>query len=298
MTLASGEVAAEQQSETGRRRSKLSVTDLLAVAAPTGLLTGILYYFGYVSTKTYYAYFGVSLSVLNFPTSRYLISNADTFFKPAATLLIILIVVFIVHHLLVHVLKQARKRWARSVTLGLSVLGMVLAGIGLFGLYGPSGGLLSAISLAGAGLVLEYSVWMASHYAALPPRASSLIHTGANLRRGLITALVLTATFWAITDLAYQRGIATASLVQLSLPLQSQAVVYSAEDLHLPVPANDVTTLGGRDTAYHFRYDGLRPLVYAQGRWFLLPVGWTADNGETVIVLEDDPSRVRVDLAP
>ena len=58
------------------------------------------------------------------------------------------------------------------------------------------------------------------------------------------------------------------------------------------------TRLGGQDTAYHFRYIGLRLLVYAQGRWFLLPAGWTATNGSTVIVLDDDPGHVRVDLAP
>jgi hypothetical protein len=298
MTQASEEVAAEQPAGPGRLRAKLSVSDLLAIAGPTGLLTGILYYFGYVSTKAYYAYFGVSLSALNLPTSSYLIDDADTFFKPAATLLIILVAVFAVHHLLVHVLKRAGVRCSRWVALSLCAVAAVLAGIGLFGLYGGSGGLWSAISLAAAGLVLEYSMWMAPRYAALPPRISALIHTGVNLRRGLILALVVTATFWATTDLAYQQGIATASLVQLSLPLQSQAVVYSADDLHLPIPAQNVTPLGGKDTAYHFRYNGLRPLVYAQGRWFLLPVGWTADNGSSVIVLQDDPGLIRVDLAP
>jgi hypothetical protein len=298
VTAANGEeAAAEHHPDVDRQRLKLSARDVLAIVTPTGLLTGILYYFGYVSTKAYYGYFGVSLSALNLSASSYLISNADTFFKPAATLLIILIGLFVVHYLLVYALKRAGERWARAVALGLCLLAAVFAGIGLFGLYGPSGGLLSAISLAAAGLVLEYGVWLASRYGALSPRISGL-RTGVNLRRGLIIALVVTAAFWATTDLAYQQGIATASLVQLSLPLQPQAVVYSAEDLHLPVSAYNVTSLGGADTAYHFRYDGLRPLVYAQGRWFLLPVTWTPDNGETVIVLEDDPSRVRVDLAP
>jgi hypothetical protein len=54
----------------------------------------------------------------------------------------------------------------------------------------------------------------------------------------------------------------------------------------------------GKDTAYHFRYTGLSPLVYAQDRWFLLPVGWTAGAASPVIVLGDDPGRIRVNLAP
>jgi hypothetical protein len=80
--------------------------------------------------------------------------------------------------------------------------------------------------------------------------------------------------------------------------LESQAVVYSQNDLHLSGPYVGVAVLSGKNTAYHFRYNGLRPLVYANNRWFLLPVGWTHNNGLTVIVLQDDPDRVRVDLAP
>jgi hypothetical protein len=260
MTAARGPAeAAGETSGPGRIRSRISLADVLTVAAPTGVLTGILYYFGYVSTRAYYAYFGVSLSALDLPTSSYLISDAQTFFKPAATLLIALIVLFAVHRLLAHVLHGARERWARWVVLILVVAALVLAVFGLAGLYGPWGDLWSALALAAAGLVLEYSIWMAPHYAAaMPAGVSRLAHTGVNLRRGLVIALVVTAAFWATTDLAYQQGMDTASLVQLSLPLQSQAVVYSADNLHLPVPAQNVTALGGKDTAYHFRYNGTR----------------------------------------
>ena len=35
----------------------------------------------------------------------------------------------------------------------------------------------------------------------------------------------------------------------------------------------------------------------AGGRWFLLPAGWTPDNGATVIVLPDSANDIRVDLS-
>ena len=72
----------------------------------------------------------------------------------------------------------------------------------------------------------------------------------------------------------------------------------SEKDLHLPGPQVGVTALDGTNSAYSFQYNGLRPLLYANHRWFLLPVGWTHGNGSTVIVLQDDPGHVRVDLAP
>ena len=85
----------------------------------------------------------------------------------------------------------------------------------------------------------------------------------------------------------------------MSLSLQPQAVVYSAKDLQLD-DGPDVKTelIDGEDSAFAFRYSGLRPLLYANDRWFLLPVGWRQGLGATVIVLHDDPAHVRVDLAP
>jgi hypothetical protein len=299
MTVTSGEAAAMEQpasAETSRfRRTSL---DLLAVIGPTSILTGMLYYFGYASAKAFYSYFGVSLSALNLSTANYLIGNADTFFKPMATLLISLIILFIAHRLLGHVLNLGGKGWARGVALGLFGLAVGLAEVGLSGLYGQPIGLVSPLALAAAGLLLEYSAWIACRYAAPPPRINASLRAGVHLRRGLIAALVLLATFWAVTDVANDHGIATARLVEQSLVLEPQAVVYSQQDLHLPGPGVNVTILGGPDSAYRFRYNGLRPLIYADDRWFLLPVGWTHDNGSTVIVLQDDPGRLRVDLAP
>jgi hypothetical protein len=273
-------------------------SEVLPVVGPTSILVGILYYFGYVSAKSFYSYFGVSLSALDFSTTNFLIRSPDTVFRPLATLLILLVGLVVAHHLLDQALSRAGPRWARRVALGMCGVSAVLAGVGLLGLYGEPRGLSSALSLAISGFLVEYSVWIASRYADPSPGIRALMHVGGGLRRGLIGALVLVATFWAVTDLADARGIATARVVELSLPLQSQAVVYSEKDLHLPGPEVGVTALDGNNSGYNFRYNGLRPLLYANDRWFLLPVGWTHDNGSTVIVLQDYPDRLRVDLAP
>lgn len=282
----------------GGGRIRESVLGALAVLAPTSLLSAVFYYFGYVSAKSYYAYFGVSLSALDFSTTNYLVRSTDTFFRPMATLLLVFVVLFVAHHALGHVLGGAGRRPVLVVVAGLLGVAAVLVAAGLIGLYGGRGGVLAPISLGASGLVLEYALWSATRHLVLSPTLSALIATGRQLRRGLIVALFLLSTFWAVTDLAHARGTATARLVEQSLPLQSQAVVYSDRDLHLPGPQIGITSLTGQYTAYRFRYNGLRPLVYARDRWFLLPVGWTHDNGSTVIVLQDDAGRLRVDLAP
>lgn len=283
----------------GRSRRWDAALEILAFVGPTTLLTGLLYYFGLVSARAYYSYFGVSLSALDFSTTTYIARTADTLFKPAATFLLLLAVAFGAHHLLKYALGRRSHAWARGLTYGLFGLGIITASIGLAGLYGVPRGLWSPLSLAASGLLFEYGLWILCTFGRPVPAINALARAGLNLRRGLIAAMVFIATFWAVTNIAQARGTANAKLAELSLRLQPQAVVYSERDLHLlPGRGIGLKKLEGKDSAYRYRYNGLRPLLYANDRWFLLPVGWTHTNGTTVIVLQDDPSRVRVDLAP
>lgn len=284
--------------DKGGHHLSLSISDIVTVLGPVSLLTGILYYFGYVSARAYYSYFGVSLSILDLPADNYLLGDADTFFKPVAAVLLLSIVTLAIHQLVSQLLGRARRPWAIAFLAALGAVTAALAVIGLLGLFGQPGGLASSAALAIAGLLAEYIAWAVTRSPVTPARIVAAIRRGRRLRRGLILSLVLIAIFWSVADMAYQRGISDAQLVELSLPLRSQAVVYSDRDLDLPRPDVGVTALRGKNSAYRYRYNGLRPLLYAHDRWFLLPVGWTHDNGETVIVLQDDPGHLRVDLAP
>jgi hypothetical protein len=69
---------------------------------------------------------------------------------------------------------------------------------------------------------VEYSLWLASRYAAPRPRIGALINAGVDLRRGLIAALVLTATFWTVSYLATSAVSARAASVAESQGLFEQ----------------------------------------------------------------------------
>jgi hypothetical protein len=290
------ETEAAQSPDVKQGASRPTVLDWVAVVGPISLLTGILLYFGYVSSKSYYAYFGVSLSALGLPSTDYVLRSPDTLFKPAVTLVLVLLLVLLAHQILVIVLAGARALTQRAATLALFVLALAAGAVGLDGLFREPRGASSGIALGVAGCLVEYSFWTASRLDVLPRGLGHLYTAGLTLRRGLISALVVAAAFWATTNVAYANGISAARLVERSLPLQSQAVVYS--ELELQMPGATATRLIGKDTAYRFRYNGLRPLYYADGRWFLLPVRWAHNNGLTVIVLPAGPGRMRVDLAP
>lgn len=282
----------------GREATWRMFQDLLALAGPISLVTALLYYFGRASAQSFYGYFGVSLGTLNLSTTAYLVGTGDTLFRPVATLLLAAILLPLADALyrrLVSALPQTRRSWPVA---GVLVLGTGAAGFGLSAVYGSPGNALPALALACGAVLIEYGLWATTRFARPAPMLRETITATARVRRGSTVAVVGLAAFWAVTISAHDRGAADARAVEEALPILPQAVVYSDKDLNLPGPRVAVSRLTGDGTAHRFRYNGLRPLTYANNRWFLLPVGWRHDNGSTIIVLEDATDGVRVDLAP
>lgn len=277
----------------------LTLQNVTALVAPTGLLAAVFSYFGYVSARSYYRYFGIPLSALDIPASSYLQRNVDTLFKPVASLLALAFVLFLGHLAVARTWPAASVRVARALPLVLLAFSASAALVAVLGLRGRTLGLTSPLALIVAPLSLEYAAWLVAASRAPQPALHAALRSWPNARRGLVVALALVGVFWTVTLLAHERGTTSARLTERTLVLQPQAVVYSTRDLHLPVPPGDVQILAEDGTdAYLVSTKGLRPLLYNRGRWFLLPAEWRRDNGLPVIVLPDDPGRIRVDLAP
>jgi len=270
---------------------------LIVVLGPTTVLTAFLYYVGYVSMRAFYAYFGVILSALDIPGSSVLLRSIDDLFDPLAVVILGSFALFVLHHLLVGVV-DAHPDVGRPFAIGFAAAAVALVAVGIGGLTGVLRSGITPYALGLAGIALEYTCWLTAKATADDSTLGRLVRTGVNLRRGLVAALVVVATFWAMTVLAVERGTARAAAVELSLRIQSQAVVYSRTDLRLTGPGVKLTRLPGAGDDFRYRYNGLRPLTFSDGRWLLLPVGWTSQNGSTVIILAENPGNVRVDVAP
>lgn len=272
------------------------------VLAPAGALTAVLYYFGYARERALFAYFGVDLASLDFSTTDYLVRSTGTVFLPLATLLLAAVVAVAMHYLLLYLLSQVSFRWRRATWIalaGIAALMLLLGAVGLHRRHVQFLDPLAASVALGAGAILfEYAIDSARNVETVPAPLKAALDGTEAVRRLLAAALVLVAIFWATANLAEQRGIAAAQAIELTLPAQSQAVVYSRVRLQISGPGVNVESLGTPQAAFTVRYNGLRLLVHSGGRWFLLPVGWTRENGATVILLPDSSSDIRVDLAP
>lgn len=291
VTIATGGLTPAQSDFWGRA-GKLAV-----ILGPTTVLTGFLYYVGHVSTRAFYAYFGVSLSALDIPTSTLLLRSVDELFDPLSVVVLLSFAAFVLHHVLVAAVRRQPPARARVLALTFASAALALVAIGIAGLLGQLRSMLTPCALGLSGVALEYACWLAARTTADDSTLGSLVRAGVSLRRGLVAALILVAVLWGATAVAAARGTARAQAVEISLPLMSQAVVYSRTDLRLTGRGIKVTQLAGTPGDLRYRYNGLRPLLHTDDTWLLLPVGWRSDNGSTAIMLADAPGEVRVDLA-
>lgn len=288
-------------SSTEPARTRRSLTSLLPLLLPTPVLAALFLFFGYVSAQAFYEYFGVAISALDQSSTTFTLRAANSLPRYARGLIVlpvVLVVVLVGHHLVARALGGASTERAKRSALATVVAGVaaLLVGLAMLPLASVRD-LVVPVVLALGALAVEYGLWMGMTSGTLPSRTAELVGSTALLRHGLVAAFVTLALLWVVTVQAYASGTAQARRVEQTLAAQPTVVVYSEGDLRLAGPGVTVSDLGEVPGSYRYAYDGLRPLVHANGAWFLLPAGWTRSGDARVLVLPDD-AGVRVELAP
>ncbi len=270
--------------------------------APATLITGLLFYFGYVSSRAFFLYFGVDVDVLGLSNQQFVIRSPGALFIPVMVLLLLAAAVLVAHRMLrrrLAVSVEARRR----VTTVLAAAGVLLLIVGLALAFGyaflatwPFYGFATAACLAvGAGL----AAYAAS--SAHPPRDAAR----ARPLVVLLVAVMVAGTFWATATVAEWWGRGQARTQAADLSTLPAVVLDTRERLAPGNPAITVIELEKeRDAAgepiagqFAYRYHGLRLLVRGEDRLFLVPDRWSPNASTLVVPLSDD-IRVRFRFFP
>jgi hypothetical protein len=267
-----------------------------AIAAPVTVLTGLLYYFGWVRTNAVFGYFGADPALLEFGLPEYLTRSAGTAFKPIVVLLVVTALVLIGGW----AIAMAERRWPgpitvhgrrfalRPVALALLVFGVVAVLLALASAVGLAAYLpaaWAALALACGGL----AAWYGARHLVSP---SGSRHRPSIVERVLLFAVIATALFWATAAYSQQVGIKLARFIDTHPATQPEVTIHSVEDLNLWTAPG---TAKGQGKFPH-TYQGFRLLYYANERWFLLSGERTAADRHRLVIVRDDES-IRVDLA-
>lgn len=287
------------------------------VVAPATVLGALLFYFGYVSSRSQYAYFGVDVDTIGLSTQDYIMRSPQPLLVPLLVLTLAGTGLLMLHAALRrHItsslaratdanperhVKSIRNmiRWA--VALGVAAL---CAGVILLFIYSY------VRDWAYYGLVTPLLIAAGAALTAYAPRVMRLLLRGAGAagqvagpasssllaRRtaGVLASVVIAASiFWATATIAQWSGRGLAQYDALHFDSLPSVILDTKERLFLRDPGIEETVLPASDgQTFHYRYRGLRLLIEGQNRMFLVPDVWSASDS-TLIVPMDGSVRVQ-----
>ncbi|MDQ6613243.1 MAG: hypothetical protein M3083_00360 [Actinomycetota bacterium] len=277
-----------------------TVQSLGAVVGPSALITALLFYFGWAKTAAFCNYFGLNVSLLGLSTQDYLLQSIHSVFIPLGEALIAGLLLLRVHRLIsLHLeLRPDRPMW-KWVTGLLVVSGVTAFAIGLAKYADPypedAVRILTPLSMMLGVGIFSYALLVDQRRRrtlSAAPRAPSASQGVPGLSVILVSMLIAIGLVWVVANYADIKGQQEARFVYGQLHFQPGVVVYSVKRLQIAATGVHETKFPEPDSAYGFRYDGLKLLFHSNGRYFLIPEMWSPSDGTTIVLRDNDSMRL------
>ncbi|WP_158708272.1 MULTISPECIES: hypothetical protein [unclassified Streptomyces] len=254
-----------------------------AVGSLLSLLTAVLFYFGWSSTDAETRALGLRDTVLRLSTIDYLLRSVDALFLPAWLVAAAALAGTGLHHWV----KQSPGR-AETVTRVFRHAWLPpLALLALLPGYPAAFELIVPLAMILGFLLTTYSRTLPGPGTLPTDRRRALRLWGLTV---LISVLLL---FWATSAYAgivgRSRAAEAARTVNTAFPA---VVVFSEKDLLIRGNGTCYNRITDKDSAYGFRYAGLRLFHVSGDRVFLVGSDWTPGSGTLWVIEKDDTTRV------
>jgi hypothetical protein len=287
------------------------ISSSATILAPASVLGGLLFYFGYVSSRSQYEYFGVDVDTIGLNTRDYVMRSPQPLLVP-----LLVLTLFGAGLMVVHI--AVRRRLTAAVPTRAGALRLTARAVTIAGLVALAAGVLllfihtatralvvynlvtPLLFTLGAGL-LAYASRMRSllgdKRGTVPeatdggdPTPSAHAADPALQRRAatiLIYVVVAASVFWATATVAQWSGRGQAQNAARHLDRLPRIILDTKERLFLRDPGVEETVLpSSQGQTFHYRYRRLRLLIVGHDRMFLVPEAWSASNSTLVVPLD------------
>jgi hypothetical protein len=293
-----------------KERPGLELKEILellgVVAAPVTVVTAVLFYFGWVYTRTFYDYFAIHHTLLDLSGRDYVLRSINAMLWPLIAWLTLAASWTWAHRLVIRTLADERRRpLLRRLSLALGavggacfVTGLVAATVG-----NPYTSLvrelIAPLGIAAGVAIVAYAGHVYGQARSQPHAAVNSIGPEPRWLRpagmGLVAVLVAINLLWAVTYYAEALGNTDSyQLAESGFIDQPKVVVDSTKRLFLePFGGVQEAPLRGKDTAYQFRYSNLRLLIRSGGKYFLVPSDYSIYHPVVIIVNDNDTVKVQ-----
>jgi hypothetical protein len=234
-----------------------------SIVAPVTALTTLLFYFGYVSTRQEYLFFGLDVDTIGLTTQDFVMRSGQPLLVPLIVLPLATAGVILGARRLRPWL-VGHQRVAEIIGSGLLVIGVLLLVAYQFVGDWPYYLVATPLVLALGGMVAAYAAGL--RHAPVPARVA-------------LWLVVAAGVFWATTTVAQWSGAGLALEQAQHLDELPQVVVDTPERLYLTSPDIAETALPSvQGQKFAYRYRGWRLLIQKGDRMFLVPCQQTAEG--------------------
>lgn len=277
-----------------------AVQSLGAVIGPAALVTGLLFYFGWVRAQSQGRYLGLDVTLFGLSTQDYIVQSTYAVLFPLGEVLIAGLGLLWAHAAISGLIDRDPDRSVWTwIERALPVVGALFfaAGLVMNADRYPTDTrlLLTPLCLTtGVGLT-AYGVLV--HRRRRGARGAGPAGSPAGRQVPLLSVilmamLIAVGVVWEVANYAEIKGRELGEFLVSQLAYQPGAVVYSAKRLHLGAPGVVETAFREPDSAYAFRYTGMKLLFRSDGKYFLVPESWSVDGGTTIVLRDSDNLRL------
>jgi hypothetical protein len=294
------------RAETFSNGKSTAVGALLVFVSQTVVITGLLYYFGWVRAQADFGYFGIDTSLLGYTTADYVLRSVDSSFPLLTGLALFTFSLLGLHRWVLAHAVSAPVNTPAGTALSVFVstapfIGAALAAIVLVRLFFPDEigwprGLALPLMLVSAVGLLGYSGNLRSlrHSALGRKREDRPFGSQARIRAVVLVVLGLLGILWWLTLYANQVGQRIAVDSVAGLQNAPEIIIYSSDRIAISGPGIAVDEIRQTGSKYRYRYSGLRLLVQAGGKYVLIPVGWNKGHDSVFLIQIDGTIRLDV----
>jgi hypothetical protein len=258
------------------------------VVPPAALLTGLMFYFGWVRTREYWRFFGVEASVLELSVQDYLLRGIDAVHLPLVLIIASWAALTWASRASWTFTPLERFRWSIGWVAGLVGTLLVLIGAVLAARDGAVWSRATSYMLAAGIVAIILGGILRRHIHNGGAGNSRKVGTLPPITVVAAAMLVMLTLFWVFADYAGTVGRRQAERRAQGLENYPQVVLYSNQDLSIDAPGVRVERRPS-DRAYPFRYAGLALLLSANDQYILIPKSWRPGSPSFIVPVSEAP---------
>jgi len=270
---------------TEQAESAKFIAAIAKIGSPIALATALLFYFGWSRADSQARALGYDVTLLGLTSSDYVLRSINILFLPVILVLLLALVGYLVDPAVQRFIGQAPLARSKAAVVGILRFAWI---------WCPAVGAAGFVLLPSTqAMVIPFTLTIGILLSLYGDRLHRRSHQLDRLPSPVLTVILILLSvllFWDVQRIADYMGAQFATYIKATPQRFASVTLYSLKSLEMP-PEVTETKVGDEQSAYRFRYEGMRLLLRSDNKYFLLVYGERRNSPIVVVLPESDDLR-------